>query len=144
MKVVFVSSYGGHWVQLKILADLVEADQKIFISTFDNGASQLSLKLVDFNFGSMHKSLPNFSRIFSFLRKEKPDVIITTGAAPGLQVLCLARMQGIKTIWIDSIANSQKISLSGRVAKYISSETLTQWEHLSAEDKRIKYMGSVL
>ncbi|GHC29841.1 capsular polysaccharide biosynthesis protein [Kushneria pakistanensis] len=144
MKVAFVSSYGGHWVQLKILADLIEADQKIFISTLDNSTDQPSLKLVDFNFGSVHKSLPNFSRIFSFLRKEKPDVIVTTGAAPGLQVLCLARMQGIKTIWVDSIANSQKISLSGRVAKYISTETLTQWERLSAEDKKVKYVGSVL
>ena len=71
------------------------------------------------------------------------DVVISTGAAPGLLCLPAARLIGARTLWIDSIANGERLSLSGRIARRLAHECLTQWEHLACEPKP-KYRGAVL
>lgn len=76
------------------------------------------------------------------MRREKPDMIISTGAAPGLIGLLVGRLMGIHTIWIDSVANADRLSLCGRIAVHIADRTLTQWPHLAA--KKVEYHGNVL
>ena len=67
------------------------------------------------------------------LDTERPDLVVTTGAAPGFLALSMAKLgrRGCRTIWIDSIANTEKISLSGRLARPVADAWLVQWEHLS-------------
>lgn len=84
-------------------------------------------------------------RLMYVIAREKPCVIITTGAAPGLVAVCLGRCYGAKTVWIDSIANVDEMSLSGRVARRFAHLALTQWEHLAGSGKKdIAWRGSVL
>jgi len=77
------------------------------------------------------------------LLKERPDIVLSTGAAPGFLALRLGRLFGAKTIWIDSIANVESLSLSGqRIGKH-ADVWLTQWEHLAKPEGPI-YIGAVL
>jgi|AntDeeMinimDraft_4_1070355.scaffolds.fasta_scaffold08858_2 UDP-N-acetylglucosamine:LPS N-acetylglucosamine transferase len=138
MKVLFCSSFGGHWVQLKRVSDLVEADEKVFITTRNEGIGCLN----DFSARDMHIGIIQFPKAIRLVKKIKPDVVISTGAAPGLLILLSAFLLRKKTIWIDSIANSKKISLSCRAACLFSSKVLTQWPEL--ESSRIKYYGRLL
>jgi hypothetical protein len=74
---------------------------------------------------------------------EKPDIVISTGAAPGYLALRLGRLINAKTIWLDSIANVDQLSLSGlRVGRY-ADLWLTQWPHL-AKPEGPHYGGSVI
>lgn len=82
-------------------------------------------------------------KAFGLLLKLRPDVVISTGAAPGLFCVLFGRLFGAKTLWIDSVANAEKLSLSGRMASRIAHECLTQWEHLAAESGP-RYRGAVL
>ena len=75
------------------------------------------------------------------IRQEKPDAIITTGAAPGLVFLLAGKLLGRKTIWIDSIANVEHLSASGRMASKFVSRTYTQWKDLATG--KIQYAGNV-
>jgi hypothetical protein len=75
--------------------------------------------------------------------KLRPDVVISTGAAPGFFCILFGRMFGAKTLWIDSVANGERLSLCGRMSKIIAHECLTQWEHLAAQPAP-KYRGAVL
>jgi hypothetical protein len=77
------------------------------------------------------------------LLKVRPDVIITTGASVGLFALFLGGKLGAKTIWVDSIANCDTLSLSGIKAKKYADLYLTQWEHL-ADDDGPSFAGSVI
>lgn len=63
--------------------------------------------------------------------RERPDVVISTGAAPGAVALRIGKWLGAKTVWIDSIANVEKISMSGSKVGKFSDLWLTQWEHLT-------------
>ena len=76
----------------------------------------------------------------------RPHAVVTTGAAPGYFAVRLGRLLGARTIWVDSIANGDELSLSGRRAGGHADLWLTQWEHLAATGNKRgpKYRGAVL
>jgi len=83
--------------------------------------------------------------ILLILLKIRPNIIISTGAAPGFFALKLGKLLGAKTIWVDSIANAEELSLSGAKVKSSADLWLTQWEHLSGEEKeKPGFSGSVI
>lgn len=78
--------------------------------------------------------------------KLRPDVVISTGAAPGFFALKIGKILGAKTIWVDSIANAEELSLSGQKVRSSADLWLTQWEHLAGEkeDGKPAFFGSVI
>jgi hypothetical protein len=75
----------------------------------------------------------------------RPNIVVTTGAAPGVVAIFLAKtFFGSKTIWIDSIANSEKVSLSARLVAKRANLRLTQWEDLSDPETGLKFFGAVI
>ena len=75
--------------------------------------------------------------------KERPNIVISTGAAPRYFALRLGKIFKAKTIWIDSIANVEKLSLSGLKVGPYADLWLTQWPHLARENGPF-YRGAVL
>lgn len=86
------------------------------------------------------KSIPTYVRVF---RQFRPATVISTGALPGLFFIVMGKLTGATTVWVESIANSERLSLSGTVASYIADSFFVQAEHL-ADGKRRLYAGSVL
>ena len=76
--------------------------------------------------------------------KEKPDVVISTGAAVGCIVCFLGKLLGAKVVWIDSITNVERISLSGRMVRYIADLFLVQWPELAEKYRNVEYVGVVI
>ncbi|WP_247341587.1 MULTISPECIES: UDP-N-acetylglucosamine transferase subunit ALG14 [unclassified Bradyrhizobium] len=74
---------------------------------------------------------------------ERPDIVISTGAAPGYLALRLGRIVGARTIWLDSIANVEHLSMSGSRIGRSADLWLTQWPHL-ARPEGPHYEGAVL
>ena len=75
----------------------------------------------------------NISCLFSLVKiihAIRPALIISTGAAPGVLAITVGRLYGIPSIWVDSLANTEHLSLSGKIACKLSNVTLTQWKHL--------------
>lgn len=73
----------------------------------------------------------------------RPDVIVSTGAAPGFFCILAGRLTGARTLWIDSIANGDELSMCGKLSKVFAHQCLTQWEHL-ASGRSPRFFGSVL
>ena len=146
-KVLAVASIGGHWIQLLRISKGLEGTCDLaFASTHDKCAKMVERhtfnKLIEFSRWDWYKLFPAFFNDISIVRKEKPDVVITTGAAPGLIVLFAAFLMGKKTIWVDSIANVNHLSLCGRVAKMFATRCYTQWEELGGSG--IEFSGNVI
>lgn len=90
------------------------------------------------------KTMGVLLRSLKIIIKERPDVVITTGSLP-LAIVCLsAKLFGAKIVWIDSIANIEHFSLSGRVILYFADLFLTQWPELSREYKKVEYVGAIV
>jgi UDP-N-acetylglucosamine:LPS N-acetylglucosamine transferase len=73
----------------------------------------------------------------------RPRAVVTTGALPGVIALLWGRLIGAQTLWVDSIANAEELSASGRLARRIAHCTLSQWEAVAAAES-VDYKGAVL
>ncbi len=81
--------------------------------------------------------------ILLLIVREKPDVVISTGAAPGYFGVRFGKWLGARVIWVDSVANAEELSMSGQKAGKFADLWLTQWQHLAKADGP-EWMGSVL
>jgi UDP-N-acetylglucosamine:LPS N-acetylglucosamine transferase len=83
-------------------------------------------------------------RSFLLVLKEKPDVVITTGSLP-IAIVCLfAKVFGAKIIWIDSIAQLDDLSLSGRLVAKYADLLITQWPEVAEKHAKAVYVGELL
>lgn len=144
--VLAVASRGGHWEQMMLLRPALERFDVRFATT-DSGLGARDgldgvIVLPDANRSSGLRVFICFLRAWTTVRALKPDVVLSTGAMPGLFCLIAGRSVGARTVWIDSIANSEQASMSGSLARWVASLWLTQWEHL-ARPAGPHYVGSV-
>lgn len=135
-----VSSGGGHWEELILLRPALLEFDPIFATTDQELSRREGLDrfhvLPDANRDAPLRAIHCLLASFALIRRLRPKVVVTTGALPGLFCLIAARAMGARTIWIDSIANSDKPSLSGRCAQPFAHEWFTQWPHLAGEGRR--------
>ena len=147
-KVMIATSAGGHWVQMRRLLPAFEGCELSFVGVYPDLDADLGdapyYPVLDVSRSNPQGLVTLFSQLTKAVRKERPDVVITTGAAPGLLALIAGKyLTGSRTIWIDSIANTEKLSMSGRMARRIADVWLVQWPHL-AKPGGPEYWGAVL
>lgn len=146
IKLLAVASGGGHWVQLLRLRPAFEGLEVSYITTNPGYSGDVNAPLYvvsDANQWQKVAFLKMFVEMAGLLLRLRPDVIVTTGAAPGFAAILLGRLIGARTVWIDSIANSEELSNSGKRARRWASAWVTQWRHLAQEDGP-QYWGAVL
>lgn len=147
--VLVVCSGGGHWIQMKRILPAFNKNL-LSVATVDLSCAQNAgvdfhaiAKIPDFNRKNLLAVIRFFPESYRLIRKLKPTHVISTGAAPGIVAMMMARILGCKTLWIDSVANTKKLSMSGRIACFFASEVFTQWEHLDGSHGA-KYAGKVI
>lgn len=73
----------------------------------------------------------------------RPQVVVSTGAAPGYFACRFARLVGARSLFIDSVANAEEMSLSAKLATSHASKVFSQWPQV-AKKFGIECHGSVL
>lgn len=146
-RLLAVASRGGHWMQLcRICTQLEDTSDIVYVSTEDMSgalpAGAVFHQVADFSRQDFWRMIPAGFSLFRILLKEKPDAILTTGAAPGLIAIAIGRMMGMRTIWVDSIANAGQLSGSGKIACHIAGHVFTQWPYLA--EGNVEYHGNIL
>ncbi len=141
-KILAVASKGGHLIQLMRLRSIFDRHDTIYISNQDGIDVERYIRVIDANMDSKFKLILLGIQIMLLIIRYRPDVIITTGAAPGYFAVVFGHIIGSKTIWIDSIANADTLSLSGRKMARWAGLWLTQWPDLAKPDGP-QYKGSV-
>ena len=145
-KILAIASAGGHWTQLMRLRTAFAGADVVFVSTRDMASANRDSRFLlvpDANRFEKMSMLRLIARMGRIVLRERPDVVISTGAAPGFIGLAFGRLVGARTIWVDSLANVDRLSLSGKLARPVADLWLTQWAHLAA-DRGPSYRGSVV
>jgi UDP-N-acetylglucosamine:LPS N-acetylglucosamine transferase len=146
-KVLAVASSGGHWTQLLRVLPGLESSEIVFVTVLESYRSEVpDHKFYLVNDATRWNKLRLIAlavRVAWIVGKERPDVVVSTGAAPGYFALLFGRLFGARTIWIDSITNIERLSMSGSLAGRFADLWLTQWPHL-AKAGGPQYGGSVL
>ncbi|MBN2843250.1 MAG: hypothetical protein JXM68_09175, partial [Sedimentisphaerales bacterium] len=91
------------------------------------------------------QSVKVFFRCVKIVLKERPSVVISTGALHGCLLCYLGKILfGSKVIWIDSITNTEKPSLSGRLVYPIANLFILQWQKLLEKYPKAEYHGTII
>jgi UDP-N-acetylglucosamine:LPS N-acetylglucosamine transferase len=153
LKICVGASAGGHMNELLQLLAFVNSwpvQPSFYITTMDLLSGLLSEKGSTYVIGECNRHHPFLAvvtlyRCLKIALKERPDVVITTGSMP-LALFCLVSklLVGTKIVWIDSIANIEKFSMSGRLIYSFADLFLTQWPDLATEESKAKFAGALL
>jgi UDP-N-acetylglucosamine:LPS N-acetylglucosamine transferase len=146
-RILAVASEGGHWVQLKRLAPAFQGHEVTYVTTNPSYGTEVDEAgfhtVQDASRWNKLMLVKQALQMFWIMIRCRPHLIISTGAAPGYFAIRLGKLLGAKCIWIDSIANAEKLSLSGRKVGAHADLSLTQWPHL-ARTGGPNYHGTVL
>ena len=146
-RLLAVASSGGHWVQLRRMAPAFEEFDVVWLTTNASHAREVAPEhLFSVRDASRWNKLHLFVQALQVLWvvvRVRPDYVVSTGAAVGWFALRFAKALGARTVWVDSIANADELSLAGKKASTCADLWLTQWPHLERGD-RPAYRGSVL
>ena len=147
-KVLAIASGGGHWIELCRILPIFDGLDVAFVSVHPSYAKTVEnhryYTVSDVSRRNWWVILVLLPQIFKILIEERPRVVITTGSAPALIALVMAKfILRSRTIWIDSIANVEKVSTSGSMARYVADVWLTQWPELQTPNGPY-YWGAVM
>lgn len=146
------ASAGGHWIQLLRLQPAWEGCEVIFLSTEPSLQSDVVVQsstearfyaVTEASRWNKLKLIKSAIQVAFVIVRERPDVVITTGAAVGYFAILFGKIFGSRTVWVDSIANAEELSLSGQKAARFADVFLTQWPELESPEGP-HYWGSVL
>ena len=151
-KVLFISSLGGHLTQLLQLKPLFkEYDYHIITekSIITEDLSQqyemsfLAYGARNYLFKYIFKLSYNIIKSFYYFLREKPDVIVTTGAHTAVPICYIAKMFGKKVIFIESFAKTSTPTISGKLVYPIADLFIVQWQEMKKYYPKAIYGGSI-
>ena len=141
-KVLLVGSNGGHLAQMLSLAPWWMARERHWV-TFPTPDAKS--RLVDESVTWAHypttRNIPNLVRntflAAKVLRRERPELVVSTGAGVALPFFLAAKVAGIPTAYVEVYDRLDSRTLTGRLCRPLSTRFMVQWEQ-----QRALYAGS--
>lgn len=151
-KVMFISSMGGHLTELMQLKGIFKNyDYKIVT---EKHKSTLGLKArykskIDYLLAGTKDHMLRYIYVIPFnmikslilFLKFKPDVIVTTGAHTCVPMCYIAKLFRKKVIYIESFANIESKTLTGRLIYPVADLFIVQWHSMLKLYPKAKYEG---
>lgn len=144
MRVLLVSSSGGHLAQLLRLRPWWERHERLWV-TFDtaDAVSRLEGEDVLWAHHPTTRNLPNLVRnsvlAIRTLDRFRPDLVVSTGAAVAVPFFWFARLVHASTVYLEVYDRIDSRTLTGRLCRPVSDLFLVQWP----EQQKL-YASSVL
>ena len=85
----------------------------------------------------------NTYRAIKILRKERPDLIISSGAAPAIPFFWIGKLMGAKTIYIEVFDRIDKPTISGIICYPVTDKFIVEWEEMKQVYKKAINLGSI-
>lgn len=148
MKVCLVGSSGGHLTHLYLMKPFWQ-DKDRFWVTFDKEDSRSILdgEKKYFCYFPTNRNLKNLVRntwlAFKVLKKEKPDVIISSGAAVAVPFFYLGKLLGSKTVYIEVFDRIDSSTLTGKLVYPVTDKFIVQWEDMKKVYPKAINLGGI-
>lgn len=142
--VLLVGSAGGHLAQLVRLRPWWEGCLRTWV-TFDKPDAQslLADEAVIWAHHPTTRNIPNLARnlvlAWRHVRRLRPDLVVSTGAAVAVPFFLVARLLRIPTVYVEVFDRIDSPTLSGRLCRPIATRFCVQWP-----EQQALYRGSVV
>ena len=148
MKIALVGSSGGHLTHLYLLKKFWENEDRFWV-TFDKTDAKSILKEERFypcyypTNRNVKNTIKNTILAFKILRKENPDLIISSGAAVAVPFFWLGKLFGAKTVYIEIFDRIDKPTLTGKLVYPVTDKFIVQWEELKKVYPKAINLGGI-
>ena len=148
MKICLVGSSGGHLTHLYMLKPFWQNHDRVWV-TFDKADAKSLLQnetMYPCHYPT-NRNIKNLLRntvvAWKVLRKEKPDLIISSGAAVAVPFFYLGKLFGAKTVYIEVFDRIDKPTLTGKLVHPITDLFVVQWEEMLDVYAKSVNLGSI-
>ncbi|HJA64937.1 MAG TPA: UDP-N-acetylglucosamine--LPS N-acetylglucosamine transferase [Candidatus Mediterraneibacter cottocaccae] len=134
-KVCLVCSSGGHLAHLYLLRPFWEGKERFWV-TFDkpDARSVLSGEKVYPCYYPTNRNLFNLVRntilAVKVLLRERPDLIVSSGAAVAVPFFWIGKILGCSTVFIEVFDRRNSSTLTGRLVYPVADRFIVQWEEM--------------
>lgn len=148
MKVCLVGSSGGHLTHLYLLKPFWK-DRERFWVTFDKEDARSILENEIFYpcYYPTNRNLKNLIKntilAFKILRKERPDIIVSSGAAVVVPFFYLGKIFGAKTVYIEVFDRIDAPTMTGKLVYPVTDRFIVQWEEMKKVYPKAINLGGI-
>ncbi|MBX9036033.1 UDP-N-acetylglucosamine--LPS N-acetylglucosamine transferase [Enterococcus raffinosus] len=148
MKVCLVGSSGGHLTHLYLLRKFWEKKDRFWV-TFqkEDAVSILKEEQMYPCYYPTNRNLKNLLKntflAIKILKKERPDLIISSGAAIAVPFFYIGKLFGAKTVYIEVFDRIDKPTLTGKLVYPITDKFIVQWEEMKKVYPKAINLGGI-
>jgi UDP-N-acetylglucosamine:LPS N-acetylglucosamine transferase len=147
--ILLACSAGGHLLQLLALRDAWDVHERVWVTDDRSDArSLLDGETVVYAHWPTSRNLRTLARnlwlAWRVVRRTRPRVVLTTGAATAVPFAWVGRLHGARVIWVESVTRVESPSLSCRLVAPIADSVFVQWPELVSSVRGACYAGTVL
>lgn len=148
IKICLVGSSGGHLTHLYMLKPLWENKDRFWV-TFDklDANSLLKDEKKYYCHYPTNRNIKNLIKntflAIKILRKEKPDIIISSGAAVAVPFFYIGKLRRTKNIYIEVFDRIDKSTLTGKLVYPVTDKFIVQWEEMKKVYPKAINLGSI-
>ncbi len=145
MKICIVSSCGGHLAEVRALRRVYEQyehfyvlnDRALLPKDMEGRTTFIRHSERDFLF------FANLWEAWKIIRRERPRLILSTGAGPVVPFALVGKLYGVHTVYVEISTTVTRPSLSGRIMYRLADKFFYQWKALEREFPKGVYGGLV-
>lgn len=149
-KICFIASSGGHFEQIMMLKPLMQKHDSFVVTEKTNySVSNEDIPFYYLKQVNRHEikfiyyMIINSIKTLKIFLKEKPDIVISTGALATIPMCLLAKIFKKKLIFIESFAKITSPTLTGKLIYKFADQFYIQWEELRKIYPEAIYKGGI-
>ena len=143
-KVMFISSTGGHFNELMKLEPLFKNYKVTVVTESSSNKKKLKNEYKKYNIHFLlKKSKYRIVSLFYFI-KYRPKYIVTTGAHTAGPMCCIGKIFRSKIIFIETMANINTPTKTGRIIYKFADLFIVQWEEMLKVYPNAVYGGWII
>lgn len=149
-KICLIASPGGHLEQIRQLKKIIDTYECFYVVPKTKATDKMKERhyivsdLVRTNkIVMILRMIRMFCEQFCVFVKEKPDVVLTTGAAVAIPMCVIGKIFHKKIIYIESFARMTSPNKTGRLVYKFADLFIIQWEELRKYYPNAVYGGSI-
>lgn len=148
-RLLLVGSSGGHLAQLLALKPWWEGRERTWVTFATQDAkARLREEQVAWAYFPTTRNLPNLVRnlllAVRVITRERPDLVVSTGAGVAFPFFLVARLMRIRTVYLEVYDRLDSRTLTGRLCRPLSSLFCVQWEEQATLYKGSHVVGTLL
>lgn len=146
IKICLASASGGHFEQLQRLKPLLDRYEGFIVTEKTEFKIQADYFVTQTGFrckGWIKDSFKLFGEVWKIWRREKPDVVISTGTYIALPFMILCKLYRKKLIYIETFARVTDTTKAGKMMYKFADLFIYQWPELEKQYPEGVYGGSI-